>query len=102
MFETHREIIMQRTKSSLLVVLMLAAITAHAQDKMKDPPKTGHEGMAKAGGAQSDAAVIAKATSAAPADIDGASNQALAPESSMRQSSTPSACSKSAAVSRSI
>jgi hypothetical protein len=40
-----------------------------AQDKMKDPPKPGHEGMAKAGGAQSDAAVIAKATSAAPPDI---------------------------------
>jgi hypothetical protein len=36
---------------------------------MKDPSKPSHEGMAKAGGAQSDAAVIAKATSAAPPDI---------------------------------
>jgi hypothetical protein len=48
---------------------LLAVVTAVAQEKMKDPPKSGHEGMAKAGGAQSDAAVIAKATSAAPPDI---------------------------------
>ena len=40
-----------------------------AQEKMKDPPKSGHEGMAKPAAAQCDAAVIAKATSAAPADI---------------------------------
>jgi hypothetical protein len=60
---------MRRIVASLSAVLMLAAVTAVAQDKMKDPPKTGHEGMAKAGGAQSDAAVIAKATSAAPPDI---------------------------------
>jgi hypothetical protein len=48
---------------------MLAAVTAMVQEKMKDPPKSGHEGMAKPAAAQCDAAVIAKATSAAPADI---------------------------------
>ena len=53
---------MQRIVASLGAVLMLAAVTAMAQEKMKDPPQSGHEGMAKAGGAQSDAAVIAKAT----------------------------------------
>ena len=58
---------MRRIVASLSAVLMLAAVTAMAQDKMKDAPKPGHEGMAKAG--QSDAAVIAKATSAAPPDI---------------------------------
>jgi hypothetical protein len=48
---------------------MLAAVTAMAQEKMKDPPKSGHEGMAKPAAAQCDAAVIAKATSVAPADM---------------------------------
>ena len=60
---------MRRIVASLSAVLMLAAVTAVAQEKMKDPPKSGHEGMAKGGGAKSDAAVIAKATSAAPPDI---------------------------------
>src|ERR1700738_1708506 len=60
---------MRRIVASLSAVLMLAAVPAVAQEKMKDPPKSGHEGMAKAGGAKSDAAVIAKATSAAPPDI---------------------------------
>ena len=60
---------MRRIVVSLSAMLMLAAVTAMAQDKMKDSPKPGHEGMAKAGGAQSDAAVIAKATSGAPPDI---------------------------------
>lgn len=60
---------MRRIVASLSAVLMLAAVTAVAQEKMKDPPKSSHEGMAKAGGAKSDAAVIAKATSAAPPDI---------------------------------
>src|SRR5512132_3567518 len=60
---------MRRIVASLGAVLMLAAVTAVAQEKMKDPPKSSHEGIAKAGGAQSDAAVIAKATSAAPPDI---------------------------------
>ena len=60
---------MRRIVASLSAVLMLAAVTAMAQDKMKDSPKPGHEGMAKAGGAKSDAAVIAKVTSAAPPDI---------------------------------
>ena len=48
---------------------MLAAVTAMVQEKMKDPPKSGHEGMAKPAAAQCDAAVIAKATSVAPPDI---------------------------------
>jgi hypothetical protein len=65
----HEEVIMRRIVASLSVVLMLAAVTAVAQDKMKDPPTSGHNGTAKAGGAKSDAAVIAKATSAAPPDI---------------------------------
>src|SRR5438128_12639164 len=65
-----QEVIMRRIVASLSAVLMLAAVTAMAQEKMKDPPKSGHDGMAKAAGAQSDAAVIAKATSAAPADIN--------------------------------
>jgi hypothetical protein len=60
---------LQRIVASLSAVLMLAAVTAMAQEKVKDPPQSGHEGMAKAGGTKSDAAVIAKATSAAPPDI---------------------------------
>src|SRR2546430_15068538 len=60
---------MRRTVGSPSAVLRLAAVTAVAQEKMKDPPKSGHEGKAKAGGAKSAAAVIAKATSAAPPDI---------------------------------
>jgi hypothetical protein len=48
---------------------MLAAVSAMAQEKMTDPPKSGDEGMAKPAAAQCDAAVFAKATSAAPADI---------------------------------
>jgi len=64
----HQEVTMRRIVASLSAVLMLAAVTAMAQEKMKDPLKSGHEGKAKAGGAKS-AAVIAKATSAAPPDI---------------------------------
>src|SRR5206468_5676892 len=64
----HQEVTMRRIVASLSAVLMLAAVTAAAQEKMKDPAKSGHEGMAT-GGAQSDATVIAKATSAAPPDI---------------------------------
>ena len=60
---------MRKTIASLSAVLMLAAVTTVAQEKTKEPAKAGHEGMAKAGGAKSDAAVIKKATSAAPADI---------------------------------
>src|SRR2546428_13813339 len=60
---------MRRIVASLNAVLMLAAVTAVAQEKMKDPPKVGHEGKAKAGGAKSAAAAIAKATSAPPPDI---------------------------------
>jgi hypothetical protein len=60
---------MRRIVASLGAVLMLAAVTAVAQEKMKDAPKSSHEGMAKASGTTSDAAVIAKATGAAPPDI---------------------------------
>ena len=60
---------MRRIVTSLSAVLMLAAVTALAQEKMKDPPKSGHEGMAKAPGAKSDAAIVAKATKAAPPEV---------------------------------
>ena len=61
---------MRRIVASLSAVLMLAAVTAVAQEKTKEPAKPSHEGMAKASGPKlSDAAVIAKATSAAPPDI---------------------------------
>jgi hypothetical protein len=56
---------MGKIVAALSAVLMLAAVTAVAQEKSK----SSHEGMVKAGGAKSDAAVIAKATSAAPKDI---------------------------------
>jgi hypothetical protein len=65
----HQEVIMRKIVASLSAVLLLAAVSAGAQDKTKDSPKSGHEGMAKGGGAKSDAGVIAKATSAAPPDI---------------------------------
>src|SRR2546430_4018369 len=64
-----QEVIMRKIVASLSAVLMLATVTAVAQEKMKDPAKAGNEGMAKPGGAKSDAAAIAKATSAAPPDI---------------------------------
>ncbi|MEO6271357.1 MAG: hypothetical protein ABIP08_13745, partial [Lautropia sp.] len=61
---------MQKLVASLSAMLMLTAVTAVAQDKMKDSPKpTSHDGMAKAGGAKSDATAIARAASAAPPDI---------------------------------
>ena len=59
---------MRRVIAILSSVVVLAAVGAVAQEK-KDAPKAGHDGMAKAGPAQSDAAVIAKATSAAPPDV---------------------------------
>jgi hypothetical protein len=68
-YTLHQEVIMRMIVASLSGVLMLAAVTAVAQEKMKDSPKSSHEGMAKARGVPSDAAVIAKATSAAPPDI---------------------------------
>jgi hypothetical protein len=64
-----QEVIMRKIVASLSAVLMLATVTAVAQEKMKDPAKADHGGMAKPGGAASDAAVIAKATSAASPDI---------------------------------
>ena len=57
---------MQTIIASLSAVLMLAAVTAMAQEKS---PQSGHEGMPKAGAGKSDAAIITKATSAAPPDI---------------------------------
>jgi len=60
---------MRKIVASLGMLLMFATFTAVAQEKMKEPSKSGHEGMAKTSGAPSDAAVIAKATSAAPPDI---------------------------------
>jgi hypothetical protein len=68
-FPLHQEVIMRRIVASLSAVLMLTAVTAVAQEKMKDPPTSGHEGMAKGGAVKSAAAVIAKTTSAAPPDI---------------------------------
>ena len=60
---------MQRILTSIIATLMLAAASADAQEQAKGPSKSGHEGMAKPAKGRSDAAVIAKATSAAPADI---------------------------------
>jgi hypothetical protein len=65
----HQEVSMRIIVSTLGLLLMLASSTVLAQDKMKEPSKPGQGGMAMAGGAKSDAAVIAKATSAAPSDI---------------------------------
>jgi hypothetical protein len=62
-----QEVAVRMLVVSLSAVFMLAAVTAVAQDKTKDPSMAGHAGMA--GGAKSDAAVIAKAISAAPPDI---------------------------------
>jgi len=56
---------MRKIVAALSTVVMLAAVTAMAQEK----PKSGHEGMAKPGAVKSDASIIAKATSAAPPDI---------------------------------
>ena len=60
---------MRRIVASLSAVLMVAAVTAVAQEKTKDPTKSSHEAMAKSDGSKSDAAIIAKATAAAPPDI---------------------------------
>ena len=60
---------MRAIVASLSAVLMLIAGTALAQDKTKSPSKSGHEGMAKGSMSTSDATTIAKAISAAPADI---------------------------------
>jgi hypothetical protein len=65
----QQEVAMRIIVSSLGVLLMLASSTALAQEKTKEPSKPGQGGMAMGGGAKSDAAVIAKATSAAPPDI---------------------------------
>src|SRR2546422_3542034 len=76
---------MRRIVALLSAVLMLAAVTAVAQEKMKDSPKSGHEGMAKAGGAKS-AAVIAKTTSAAPPDIGrNAAVMGMGPDGKMKE-----------------
>ena len=59
---------MRSIAAALGAVLVVATVTVLAQDK-KQPATPGHEGMAKPGAAMSDAAIIAKATSAAPPDI---------------------------------
>jgi len=41
---------MLRIVASLGAMLLLAAVPAVAQDKMKESPKSGHESMAKAAG----------------------------------------------------
>src|SRR5262249_22710669 len=55
-----QEAIMRTIVALLSAVFMLSVVTAAAQDKTKEGA---HQGMAKASGAMSDAAVIAKATS---------------------------------------
>jgi hypothetical protein len=60
---------MSKVSVTLGATLVLACVAAAAQEKATPSHKSGHEGAAKAGGAKSDAAVIAKATSAAPPDI---------------------------------
>lgn len=60
---------MRMIVTSLSAALMLVAMAAVAQEKMKDSAKPIHEGMVKAGGTKSDTTVIAKATSAGPRDI---------------------------------
>src|SRR5712664_2649138 len=56
---------------SLAGILVLASWAAVAQETKttEDPAKSGHEAMAKSGGSKSDAAIIAKAMSAAPPDV---------------------------------
>jgi len=72
--------------TSVTAALMLATGAAAAQEKMKDSAKSSHEGMAKAGGARSNAAVIAKATSAAPPDIGrNAGVMGMAADGKMRE-----------------
>jgi len=60
---------MRRIVALLSALLMIGAGAVAAQEKMKDSPQSAHHGMAKAGSSKSDAAIIAKATSAAPPDI---------------------------------
>ena len=72
--------------TALSAVFILAAVIAGAQEKPKDAPKSGHEGMAKPGGAQSDAAAIAKAMSAAPPTISkNATIMAVGADGQMKQ-----------------
>jgi hypothetical protein len=71
---------------SLGAVLMLTAGTAAAQEKMKDPPGSGHDAKSKAVGAKSDAALIAKITGAAPPDIGrNSAVMAMGTEGKMRE-----------------
>jgi hypothetical protein len=80
----HEEVTMLRIAVSLGAVLVLAAVPAVAQDKPKEPSKSGHEAMAKP--AQSDAAVIAKATSAGPPDIGrGAAVMGMGADGKMKE-----------------
>ena len=77
---------MRMIVTSVTAALMLATGAAAAQEKMKDSAKSSHEGMAKAGGARSNSAVIAKATSAAPPDIGrNAGVMGMAADGKMRE-----------------
>jgi hypothetical protein len=63
---------MRRIMAVVTGVLVLASWSVSAQDTQKttkESPKAGHETMAKGGAGKSDAAIIAKATSAAPPEI---------------------------------
>ena len=60
---------MRKIVLAVSAVFLVMTIPAAAQDKMKTGAASGHEGMAKAGGSKSDAAIIARATAAAPPDI---------------------------------
>ena len=79
---------MRKIVASLTGVLVLASVTAVAQDSAKptkDKPKSGHETMTKGGG-RSDAAIIAKATSAAPPEIGkSATVVGVGPDGQMKQ-----------------
>jgi hypothetical protein len=76
---------MRSIAAALGAVLVVATVTVLAQDK-KQPATPGHEGMAKPGAAMSDAAIIAKATSAAPPDIGrGAAVMGIGADGKMKE-----------------
>ena len=64
----EEEVTMRRIAVALLAGLTLIGVSAVAQEKMKDAPKPAHE-SAKGGTSKADAAIIAKAISAAPLDV---------------------------------
>ena len=75
---------MQRTTAAVTTLLVLASCAAFAQEGSK--AKSGHEGMAKSGSGKSDAAMIAKATSAAPPEIGrGATVMGIGADGKMKE-----------------